>query len=187
MSSNKLVFDGDRASATLTVTAPAAPFTVLQRATCSPPPTVNIPSKCTITEVVTNTGGHPILLTQVLNHLAPTLQLGNSSAAKGRIGASRHTSSWTHFRLALGQRAVAHLPVSFTPTQAQGGKHAQLSLGIAAMGFDVVTGQRYTVIYGTLDTPVLKLIVPATGAGGSLNRSSTSVARLPATGGGATR
>lgn len=181
------MFDGDRASATLTVTAPAAPFTVSQRATCASPPTVNIPANCTITEVVVNIGGHTVALTQVLNQLAPGLTLGSSTTDKGSIGASGHTSRWTQFRLAIEHKAVARLPVSFTPTQAQVGKHAQLSLGIVAVGFDVVSGQRYTVTYGTLDTPVkvLDMITPSTGGGGPQNQSSARVARLPSTGGGA--
>jgi len=179
-----LQFDGDQASASVTVTAPSAPFTVRQQSTCTPPPTAGVPTTCTITVTVTNNGGHPVRFDQVTNQIPGNLAIAGQSSHKGSIAASGHQVIWRGFQLAPQTSATATIQVNFTPTQVQVGQHAELSVGIHASAVDLVTGRGYSTGYGSLETPVkvVGLNLPQTGSGGTVR---SPLGALPATGGAA--
>lgn len=176
-------FDGDRASASVTVIAPSAPFTVKQRAHCMPPPTAGQVSTCTITETVTNNSGHSLRYQQVTNQIPNNLTITGQSTRRGTIAPSGHQVRWSGFTLAPQTSTTATIQVTFRPSQSQVGHHVRLSVGISASAVDLVTGQRYGERYGTLLTHVLVGTLPQTGSGGT--GGNTGVAALPQTGGGA--
>lgn len=199
-----LEFDGDQASAKLTVTAPPPPpFSVSQSATCTNPPTVGVHDSCTITETVTNGGNHTLNFSHtVVNHISRDVQAVSASASTGSIAVSGSSVVWNNFQLAPGQSASANIQVSFTPTVAQTGTEIALSDGISADAVDVVTGQRYNISYGTLKLPTRVVTrqaaphaapAPAASHGGAPPRTgpapvpapaSSNVSGLPKTGGG---
>ena len=176
-------FDGDRASVTILVKAPSAPFTVRQRSTCNPPPTAGTPTTCTITETVTNNSGHRQRFDQVRNQIPGNLTVAGQSSKHGTIKTSGHQVGWSGFTLGPQSSATATIQVTFTPTQTEVGHHVSLSLGIHATAVDLTTGKRYTTGYGTLLTNVRVITLPQTGSGGSVHRAAVSA--LPQTGGGA--
>lgn len=192
-----LVFDGDQASVTLSVTAPSAPYTVTQSLSCPTPPTVGIQVTCTITETVTNPSGHTIAFSSVTNRLAANVKAGTAAGAKGTARVSGQSITWSTFRLAPGGSTSAHIQVTFTPSAGQVGHRVLVSVGLAAVGTDVVTGQRFGEKFGMLQTRArvltkaqAALYLPSTGLGGTSRRPgsprSLQIFRLPSTGGGHT-
>jgi hypothetical protein len=189
VAAGSLEFDGDQATAVLTITAPSAPFTVQQISTCSPPPTAGTPTTCTITETVTNNSGHPYRFVQVTNQIASNLTITGQSSHVGAIATSGHNVVWTNFRLSPLGVTTATITLTFTPTPSQVGQHVVLSVGIHASAIDLVTGKPYGTGYGSLHTHVRVLptgapsVLPQTGEGGTAR--GPSVGSLPQTGGAA--
>jgi len=187
----QLVFDGDRATFTFTIKAPSAPFTVTQSASCSAIPTVGVPANCTITETVSNSGNHLLDFSHtVTNHLASGVRATASSSTIGATAVSGSTVVWNNFQLQPHASASATIQVSFTPTAAQVGTQIVLSSGVSAAAVDTVTGQSFTVAYGSLTTPeriaggAAKPSAPTARGGPSTTAAAPAAAsRLPTTGG----
>jgi hypothetical protein len=148
------VFDGDRATAPFTITAPPSTLGLTQSATCASIPTAGVPANCAITESVTNNGNHPLDFSHtVTNHLANGVRATASSSTVGATAVSGSTVVWNNFQLQPHTSASATIQISFTPTAAQVGTQIVLSSGISASAVDTVTGQRFTTSAGTLTTP----------------------------------
>jgi hypothetical protein len=191
-----LVFDGDRAMFSFSVTAPKAPFTVTQSATCASVPTVGVPATCTITESVTNSGAHTMDFTgTVVNHLATNVHAVSATTSSGTIVTSGSSVVWNSFKVAPGQTVSASIQVSFTPTAAQAGSQVVLSNSITADARDVVTGQKFVVVASGVSTPTRVArpgAAPTSAPSGGVRTApsggattSPSVSGLPATGGAA--
>ena len=189
-----LVFDGDRATAPFTITAPASTLGLMQSAICPSTPTAGVPASCTITESVTNNGNHPLDFSHtVTNHLASGVRATASSSTVGAMAVSGSTVVWNNFQLQPHTSASATIQVSFTPTAAQVGTQVVLSSGVSATAIDTVTGQRFTSSAGTLTTPeriaggAAKPSAPAARGGPTTSAAApaatAATSRLPTTGG----
>ena len=175
-----LVFDGDRATVSFTVTAPKAPFSVSQTATCSTIPTVGVTASCIITEVVSNPSAHTMDFRHtVVNHLSSNVHAVSASTTTGAIAISGSSVTWSSFQVAPGKTVSASIQVSFTPTAAQAGSQVVLSDGITATAVDAVTGQHFTVQASSVSTPTRVVAASGTAAPGH----GGAVSGLPSTGG----